>query len=144
MTISVPPTFTSTRTYGVARDDTRVLLVRASNATTATGMWWLPGGGIDFGESPLQALTREIVEETGLELVSARLFDVTSDVRTRDNGQLVHTIRVIYEISVSEGELNHETNGTTDLACWVDIARLSEMQLADYTRRAISKLTQTK
>ena len=32
-------------------------------------MWDLPGGGLDFGESPSEALKREISEEMGRELL---------------------------------------------------------------------------
>lgn len=32
------------------------------------GLWDLPGGGLDFGESPKEALIREIKEETGLKV----------------------------------------------------------------------------
>ncbi|GHD22592.1 NUDIX domain-containing protein [Streptomyces galbus] len=41
----------------------------------------VPGGGIDPGEQPVEALTRELLEETGLELVGARLLDARTSQR---------------------------------------------------------------
>ena len=39
----------------------RILLVREDN-----GVWELPGGGLEHGEDPRQALAREFLEETGM------------------------------------------------------------------------------
>lgn len=36
--------------------------------------WDLPGGKLEFGESPLEALSREVMEETGLEITSSKLI----------------------------------------------------------------------
>ena len=48
-------------------DQDRILLVKH----TYTGGWHLPGGGVNHGESPIQAVIREIREETGLEVTQA-------------------------------------------------------------------------
>ncbi|MBA2531546.1 MAG: NUDIX domain-containing protein [Nocardioidaceae bacterium] len=43
------------------------MLTRASGLSMFPGRWWLPGGGIEFGEAPMRCLVREFMEETGLD-----------------------------------------------------------------------------
>ena len=43
----------------------RLLLVRATSGLEDGGLWTMPGGGIEWGEHPNDALARELEEETG-------------------------------------------------------------------------------
>jgi 8-oxo-dGTP diphosphatase len=43
----------------------RLLLIRRGHAPSA-GLWSLPGGRVEHGETPAQAVEREVLEETGL------------------------------------------------------------------------------
>lgn len=50
----------------VVRDDTFLTLARGPGR--GEGVWYVPGGGVDRGEDPLDAAVRETREETGLEV----------------------------------------------------------------------------
>jgi 8-oxo-dGTP pyrophosphatase MutT (NUDIX family) len=54
--------------------DNHVLLVRARN----NSVWYLPGGKIDAGEEPEQALCRELYEELGIQLLPEQLSYTTT------------------------------------------------------------------
>lgn len=128
---------TTVRAYGIAVRDGRVLLVRSSSPLIDPPLWWLPGGGIDFAESPVEALTREFEEETGLRAHDPELLDVLSDVRRRPNGERVHAVRIVYRVRAGEGDLRHEVDGTTDRAQWFALSELGGLNLAEFARRAL-------
>ena len=50
--------------YGVIRRDDRILLV----TNRSNGKYSFPGGGIEVGETIEDALAREVMEETGIEI----------------------------------------------------------------------------
>ncbi|GAB2612497.1 DNA mismatch repair protein MutT [Paractinoplanes abujensis] len=59
--------------------DGRVLLMHWRDPHDGTEIWEPPGGGLDEGETPLQAARRELVEETGLD--PGRVGDHFVDVK---------------------------------------------------------------
>jgi len=119
-------------TYGVHLADDQILLVRASDLTEVQGRWFLPGGGVEHGEHPTEALVREFAEETGLHAVIGPQLGIVSDVRTRRNGEVVHSVRIIYEVTTTSGTLLDECAGSSDLAQFTPIEQAREMPLAHY------------
>jgi 8-oxo-dGTP diphosphatase len=60
---------------GILRDPRgRVLIAERVGGGPFQGMWEFPGGKIGDGESPEQALARELSEELGIELGAAERF----------------------------------------------------------------------
>ncbi|GAA2177710.1 hypothetical protein GCM10009847_04880 [Leucobacter tardus] len=88
--------------------------------------WTLPGGGLEAGEHPKDAVVREVQEETGLEARVGKLLGVDSRVMVREEvtdgrDPELHTIRIIYRASVKDGPLRHEVGGSSDEARWVPL-----------------------
>lgn len=126
--------------YGIARDaNGRILLVRAAPYLTVAGRWFLPGGGVEHGETPSAALRREIAEETGLAVDAATLLGVLSDTWPVPGATLLHTVRLIYRIDHWTGELAHEAAGTSDLAEWFSPSELEEVPVVRYVDEALAR-----
>lgn len=69
-------------------DNPRFLVGKRLNAHGA-GTWALPGGHLEFGESPEQCAAREVDEETGLRVKNIRFLTATNDIMHADNKHYV-------------------------------------------------------
>jgi 8-oxo-dGTP diphosphatase len=127
--------------YGVCVDvDGRLLLARASPALTLRGRWFLPGGGVDHGEHPKDAVRREIQEESGLIVDVGDLLEVISDVRILPDETNLHTVRLIYRVNSWTGTLRAEEGGTTDAVQWCSRDELATVPLAQYVEEVVAHL----
>ncbi|QCX74187.1 Nucleoside triphosphatase NudI [Streptomyces sp. YIM 121038] len=129
--MNTPPQ-TRVSAYAVVVEDGRMLLARLSAASPvfAPGLWHLPGGGIDPGEQPAQGLARELLEETGRELLDARLLDARS-YAVRRQGVDWHLVGLFYAVTLKAGAATvAETDGSTDAARWIPLAELRPSALS--------------
>ena len=56
------------------RRDRRLLMQQRTPGQACAGQWEFPGGKVEPGETPRRALNRELREELGIKIVSARSF----------------------------------------------------------------------
>lgn len=74
-----------TQTFGAAcailERNGKFLLVREQGKGKDSGKWNQPGGWIDVGENPIEAVKREVKEETGFDFEPTDLLGIYSLVR---------------------------------------------------------------
>jgi len=69
--------FAVTQKAVIQNEEGKILTIfRTETAPSRPNTWDLPGGEVDFGESAIDSIKREIKEETGLEVEDVRPFDV--------------------------------------------------------------------
>ncbi len=130
------------------RREDELLLTRLSPHIRFDG-WTLPGGGVDHGEHPRDALRREIFEEAGLHAEPGRLMDVYSQHFTgaRPDGLVedFHGIGLIFEADLLPESYDVEPHvvdvgGSTDLARWVSLETAATLSLSGSARFALGLL----
>ncbi len=77
----------------------QILLVRRVN-DPQRGLWTLPAGFVDAGEDPAQAIERECLEETGLQVRVLGLLDVLAG---QEHPRGAH-ILIVYRVEILSGE----------------------------------------
>lgn len=123
--------FTRIAAYGLITAADRILLCRLSaTVRTHRGYWTLPGGGLDFGETPVDAMIREVKEETGLDVVQDTLLDIDSICTPGRSGPM-HSIRIVYRARVVGGALRPESDNSTDLCQWWPRDELARLPMVD-------------
>lgn len=139
--------------YGVVADgDGRILLARIAEGYPGGGTWHLPGGGVDFGESPRAAVSREIYEETGQEALVGDLLNVTSFRHRRAIGPEGypldwHGVRAIYAATVpdpSAAQVVEAAGGSTSESRWWNAEALEDLPLSAAVSDALQVVDVTK
>lgn len=109
----------------------RVLLVhRCFNPER--GKWALPAGFVDYGEDPVQAVTREVKEETGLDIAVTDLLEVTTN-----SDQLGASIVICYTATVTGGTAH--AHDDADAILWLAPDDPLPDLAFESTRRAVAR-----
>ncbi len=117
-------------------DQGKVLLVLGTTPPKQ-GLWSLPGGLVEVGETLQQAAMRELLEETGLGADILGLAEWIEIIERDDR-----TTRCHFVIAMFVGRFNHgqiKAGDDAKDARWFDLAQLSQLQMTKGTADLICK-----
>jgi ADP-ribose pyrophosphatase YjhB (NUDIX family) len=102
------------------------------------GKWSLPGGKLELGETLLEGVAREVLEETGLTVRPDVMIEVLDRI-IRDEAARVryHYVLIDFLCSVVGGELTAASDAED--ALWVRRSELSRYEIAPVTLAVIQK-----
>ena len=123
-------------------EDGNILLVERAK-DPLKGYWSLPGGIVEAGEKLEDAIRREVLEETGLEVDSLSVFEIFERIIPDATGKAeYHYVLIDYLCTPSGGKLLAASD--VSRAAWVPERDLREYRLTEGTlsviERAFAKL----
>jgi 8-oxo-dGTP diphosphatase len=117
--------------YAVCVEGGRVLLALSVPAE-GESTWTLPGGRVEQGEDPFDAVIREVAEETGCDGVVERLLGVDSRVVPAVDRKPglpdLQNVGIFYSVRITGGELRPEPNGDTAESVWMPISEVAGLR----------------
>lgn len=104
--------------------DGRVLLARRPAGKAMAGLWEFPGGKLNDGETPEEALVRELREELGIEAQAACMAPVAFASHSAPDQHLLMPLFALRKWTGVARAFEHEA------LAWVKTAEFSDFNLA--------------
>lgn len=101
---------------GVYFKNNSVLLVKIEYGRNR-GMWMLPGGFVEPGETIEEAAVREFEEETGLKTEISRMIGIRSGAQEVD-GNTVSSVYFVFEVNYLSGILQKDDGEIAAIQFW--------------------------
>lgn len=115
-----------------------VLLVERGKAP-ARGLWGLPGGAVEVGETIEEAVAREVMEETSVLIKPLELLTVFNSIN-RDEEDKVRSHYILFEYLCEYISGEVEAGDDAPDARWVSIDDLDSVNIMTFTRDFIVKI----
>ncbi len=117
---------------GLIRREGKVLLGRRPEGHSLAGLWEFPGGKIEIGETPEQALQRELSEELGID---ATVGPLRLSATHSYNGTGI--VLLFFEVRYWKGEVKPVHHGELQ---WVDPKDLSKLTLPEANIKVLDRI----
>jgi len=119
--------------YGVLVEGGKVLLAttRVPSGTVTN----FPGGGLELGEAPINAVAREFIEETGMTVEVEELLFTSQGFHQNPEYPDEQLIHIYYKVRRKSGDLvAHGNNDDVQDVGWVSPTQFSEKRIFQVDR----------
>lgn len=126
----------------IKNTDGKVLVLQQSDESdvSGAGKWHMPGGIVEVGESPADAVVRETKEEADLDVTVVRLLDA-AEWEATIRGEHFYFVGLFYECQPSVGSIALDKAEATQYK-WVDLAELNSLEVLEPARTILQRALQ--
>lgn len=111
-----------------------ILMMKRSNDDEAfPGEWELPGGGVDYSETPQESLKREIKEECGLNVEVHNPLGVNSFYL--DNSRIVE---ITFLCTIIDSKFDVKLSDEHSEYRWISFENINSLNLNDYMSKVVN------
>jgi 8-oxo-dGTP diphosphatase len=129
------------RVCGILIQNKKVLVIKHKNLGELGQLWIPPGGGVQFGESIVEALKREFLEESNLEISVNDFLTVNEHIDSK-----LHAIELFYKVSLVKGitKLGHDPEHLSEEQLLTEISYLNQKELDKIDSRLLHPILKDK
>lgn len=122
---------------GIVLDGNRVLLVKRGREPLQ-GIWSLPGGKLELGETLRDGVRRELREEAGLDVRVLDMVEVFERITPDEQGRTAYHYVLIDFLCESDG-VDAQAGDDADEVAWVERDRIGEYETTEGAAGVIQK-----
>lgn len=125
---------------GILFDNERRILIdnrKEEILDEANGKWEVPGGKIEFGETPESTVKREIFEETGYNVNVKRIVPYSNVSMWEYSDCKQHTVIFFYVCELANNEHIEIRDKRINTYKWINLSELSDYNFLPGNREAI-------
>lgn len=124
----------------VVQLDNKILLIRRANEP-GRGLWSIPGGLLEVGETLREAAKREVEEETGIPVEIGELIDVVENIVRDEDGRVkFHYVLVDFRAKPLSEETDIKPSSEVLEARWFTPEEIRDIPLTQTARLLLSKI----
>lgn len=113
----------------IHKDGKTLLLRRANGRESILGKYELPGGKLEYGEQPEDAIGRYLKEEANLTIRTSQLFDVLSYIDHDDRD--VQYVFILYLVSLDRDDAKITLSNNYDHYFWEKLSNIHQSDLTE-------------
>lgn len=121
----------------ILRGDEILLIKRGIDP--GKGLWSIPGGLVEVGETVREAIKREVLEETGLEIEVLGVIDVIDNIVRDESGRVkFHYVIIDFLAKPKGGELKALSDAVE--ATWVKLSQVEKLRVTKTLKELLRKI----
>jgi len=126
----------------ISQEGKTLLVRRATGRESILGLYELPGGRLNYGEQPEDALRRCLHDDTGLHINRATLFDVVTYI-DKDDRDIQYAV-ITYKVSLATDHHELKLGTHYDKYIWQLLSDIQQNIITDLTQLLLGIIQQEK